>query len=143
MALHAIGKAIREARIAQHISQETLCEGICTTANLSKIENGRQTPNYIKLKKLTDRLGIDISDYNIPISDADFEREKIEQQINTMIINKNYDYDNLLEQYMAIKGDEEPDEQFYLYSKTVQQESEKRLFRRNHKQLCKSIKVNI
>ena len=42
MAFYMFGDYIREQRERMGVTQEDLCEGICSPGTLSKIENGRQ-----------------------------------------------------------------------------------------------------
>lgn len=54
----AIGDLIRQHREALGLSQEQLCEGICSPVTLSRIETGGQIPSERRLRALMDRLGI-------------------------------------------------------------------------------------
>ncbi len=51
------GKLVREIRNRKNISQEELCDGICSVSNLSRIENGLQIPNTITAELIVQRLG--------------------------------------------------------------------------------------
>lgn len=53
-----IGTLIRELRIEQNISQQTLCYGLCSKSKLSKIENGTLQPDIALAQTLLQRLGI-------------------------------------------------------------------------------------
>lgn len=53
-----IGTLIRELRIEQNISQQTLCYGLCSKSKLSKIENGTLQPDIALSQTLLQRLGI-------------------------------------------------------------------------------------
>lgn len=55
--LYDIGKFIHDLRIGRGYSQEELCYGICSTGNLSKIENGIRMPNQRTTEALLQRLG--------------------------------------------------------------------------------------
>lgn len=52
------GTLIRELRIEQNISQQTLCQGLCSKSKLSKIENGTLQPDIALAQSLLQRLGI-------------------------------------------------------------------------------------
>jgi transcriptional regulator with XRE-family HTH domain len=52
-----IGEFIRQRRKDLGITQAQLCEGICDTVTLSRIENDKQTPNRITMNALLQRLG--------------------------------------------------------------------------------------
>ncbi len=48
-----IGAYIRQKREDRGWSQEVLCEGICSRATLSRIENDTQAPSFAVLKNMT------------------------------------------------------------------------------------------
>lgn len=52
------GTLIRELRIEQNISQQILCQGLCSKSKLSKIENGTLQPDIALAQSLLQRLGI-------------------------------------------------------------------------------------
>ncbi|MFS1511523.1 helix-turn-helix domain-containing protein [Chengkuizengella sp. SCS-71B] len=56
-----IGQKIREIRLKMNITQKQLCDGICTQANLSRIENGICLPSSYIIQQFSERLGIDSS----------------------------------------------------------------------------------
>lgn len=56
-----IGSNIRELRKALGISQKKLAEGICTQAQISKIENGSIYPLSTTLYLISRRLGVDVN----------------------------------------------------------------------------------
>ena len=49
---------LKELREAKGISQEELCEGICTRETLSRIEGGKRNPNKKKLFAMLKRMGV-------------------------------------------------------------------------------------
>lgn len=53
-----IGRIIRELRIRQGISQQMLCQGLCSRSKLSKIESGALWPDVLLAETLMQRLGI-------------------------------------------------------------------------------------
>ncbi|NDI35718.1 helix-turn-helix domain-containing protein [Chengkuizengella sediminis] len=56
-----IGQKIREIRLKMNITQKQMCDGICTQANLSRIENGLCLPSSYIIQQFSERLGIDTS----------------------------------------------------------------------------------
>ncbi|MEQ6378758.1 helix-turn-helix domain-containing protein [Bacillaceae bacterium S4-13-56] len=56
-----IGKQIKDLRNFFNITQKELCEGICTQAYISKVENGSIAISSDLLYQIADRLGIDIN----------------------------------------------------------------------------------
>ncbi|WP_075717340.1 helix-turn-helix domain-containing protein [Roseburia sp. 499] len=55
--VYEIGSFIHDLRVERGYSQEELCYGICSTGNLSKIENGIRMPNRKTIEALMQRLG--------------------------------------------------------------------------------------
>ena len=60
-ALEEIGKRIYELRNYLNMTQKELCEGICTQAYISKIENGSLAIAADILFQIADRLGVDVN----------------------------------------------------------------------------------
>lgn len=54
---------VRELRLARNMSQEALCEDICTQETLSRIETGRRSPNKNKLHEMLQRLELERGTY--------------------------------------------------------------------------------
>ena len=53
-----IGRLIHELRIRQNVSQQILCQGLCSISKLSKIESGTLQPSVILSETLLQRLGV-------------------------------------------------------------------------------------
>ncbi|BCK00045.1 helix-turn-helix domain-containing protein [Anaerocolumna chitinilytica] len=80
MGIYRLGDIIRMTRKSLSITQEQLCDGICSVETLSRVENGRQIPGKDVYELLMERLGrsreraysmLSISDYCI------FEKMKL------------------------------------------------------------------
>lgn len=65
-----IGELIREERLKQKMTQEELCDGICSQVTLSRLENGTQPPSYSKVKSLLEKLGLSDDLYKV-VNNAD------------------------------------------------------------------------
>jgi len=50
-------EVVREVRLSSGLSQEELCEDICSRETLSKIENGKQSPKRGKLQAILEKMG--------------------------------------------------------------------------------------
>lgn len=61
MNFSAIGERIRELRKLLKLSQEELAKGICTQAQISKIEKGDVYPYASTLYLISQRLGVDVN----------------------------------------------------------------------------------
>ncbi|APH03531.1 helix-turn-helix domain-containing protein [Bacillus weihaiensis] len=56
-----IGHVIKGLRKSMNLSQQQLAEGICTQAQISKIENSNEIPSSLILYKLSRKLGVDMN----------------------------------------------------------------------------------
>jgi len=72
--IHSVGDKIKQERKKQGMTQKALCEGICSQAEISKIENGRNSPTIDLLQQICRRLRIPISLF--------FEDEFVSQKLN-------------------------------------------------------------
>lgn len=84
-----IGRVIKQRREELGLSQEQLCEGICTPATLSRIENGRQAPAYNRVNALLQRLGLPEDRYYAMMTHHEMEIN----QLQTRIMSAVYRYD--------------------------------------------------
>ncbi|MCH5341612.1 MAG: helix-turn-helix domain-containing protein [Acetatifactor sp.] len=55
---YTLGLLIRDMRLSQNLSQQILCQGLCSKSTLSKIENGTHQPDISLTECLLQRLGI-------------------------------------------------------------------------------------
>lgn len=56
-----VGKEIKDLRLGIGMSQKELCEGICTQAQISKIESGKVYPYADTLYLIAKKLGVDVN----------------------------------------------------------------------------------
>lgn len=73
MAVYVVGDFLRETRLRKGYTQEEVSYGICTTASLSRIENGAQKPGRLILEKLFERLGTENNLFNSFVSREEME----------------------------------------------------------------------
>ncbi|WP_193749057.1 helix-turn-helix domain-containing protein, partial [Exiguobacterium indicum] len=57
----SIGTKIKQLRIENQMTQKELCEDICSQAEISKIENGLNSPTVELLQKIAARLNSPIT----------------------------------------------------------------------------------
>ena len=76
MAVYVVGDFLRETRLRKGYTQVSY--GICTTASLSRIENGAQKPGRLILEKLFERLGTENNLFNSFVSREEMERLGVE-----------------------------------------------------------------
>ncbi len=91
MAYYTIGELIRDARERQNYSQEELSYGICAASTLSRIENGLQAPGKKILDGLMQRLGVTDRVCNIYLSQEEWERYELEQQLAHSLGNRDFE----------------------------------------------------
>lgn len=86
-----IDEIIRRERKAQGLSQEELCENICTPENLSAVENGKRAPTIKNYDKLVGKLGLS-KDYYISILYTEiFEVQELRRECNRLTYLKKYE----------------------------------------------------
>lgn len=81
-----IGEYIKQKREELNITQEQLCEGVCTAATLSRIENGRQSPSRKTINALLRRLGAPTDRFFALVSENELEIEKLMEDIQNACI---------------------------------------------------------
>ena len=85
----SIGEIIRTSRESQSIIQEDLCFGVCSTSNLSRIENGTQIPTRATYEKLMERLGQAPEIYPSFLNNNELEAFRLSHQINQCLLSGN------------------------------------------------------
>lgn len=78
---------VRDIREAKGISQEQLCENICSQETLSRIEGGKRSPNKRKLYQLLKKMGMERENYYGFIEADDYELYEKVRQHNRNIPN--------------------------------------------------------
>ena len=78
-----IGEYIRSQRKKQGMTQEALCDGICDISTLSRLERGKQTPNWNKVSALLHRLGLPEDRVFVLVSKHDLEIQALKRDIRT------------------------------------------------------------
>lgn len=90
--LEKMGKQIFYKRLQQKMTQEELCQGICSVSYLSKIENGRIEASEEILQLLCARLEIAVSD----LRDIEAEvKEKLEEWLRALVHLDKHKVENL------------------------------------------------
>lgn len=68
-----IGDVVRNLRVGKGLTQEELCDGICSASTLSRIENGTQYPTRLIFTLLAEKMGVDRYIYEDYVGDYDYE----------------------------------------------------------------------
>jgi transcriptional regulator with XRE-family HTH domain len=87
--LYHIGTAIKYFRQKYNISQGELCEGLCSVTTLFRIEVGERSADVLLLQMLFQRLGKSQNEFELIISDTDYELIKMRGEIERKIRDKN------------------------------------------------------
>lgn len=87
MHIESFGKQIKQLRIEKNLTQKELAKGVCSQAELSKIENGKIMPTIDLVQRLSQKLHISMDqifidsnevklfqDYDVQLSD--FSRQR-------------------------------------------------------------------
>lgn len=121
MPQYSVGQAIRGFRERKGIIQSVLCEGICSVATLSKIENGQQNPSSTVMEALLERLGQPIGLYNVPVTEVRYKRAILEQKIIDIVAELGSNIESLLDEYANFSEPMDKfEKQFYLYMMGIQ-----------------------
>ena len=89
------GIIIKEYRIAKNVTQEKLCDGICSVSTLHRIENGKNEPSVFVLSSLLERLGYEAGKYFLSASSLqEIFFSNTYSAIEAMIMNRKYDEAN-------------------------------------------------
>lgn len=88
MPIYSVGKILKICREEKKITQEELCEGICTTSALSKIENGHREPTYVTFASLMERMGEWPEAYDIFIGDKVYRVNELQSRIRTSLYHQ-------------------------------------------------------
>lgn len=76
-----IGAYIKQQRKDRGWSQESLCEGICSRNNLSRIENNTQAPSFTTLNKLFEKLGLPSRQFLMLTGKDDIDADNLQKKI--------------------------------------------------------------
>ena len=116
-----IGSAIQYFRESYQISQGKLCMGLCSIATLSRIEAGERDADSLLLETLLERLGRMPNQFELILTEFDYDLYQKREEIKSRIVDKNYNIaGSLLQEYelmAASKGNAHS--QFIIASKAL------------------------
>ena len=101
MSDYRTGDMIRLTRQAAGMSQEALCENICSVQTLSRIENGKVSVKKEVYRMLMERMGRGGEKMRSILETADFDALELWQELNQEIIR--FDFDAAKEQLDRFK----------------------------------------
>lgn len=89
---HLDYELVKSERIAQHIQQEELIEGIYKNASsLSNFENAKVSPNKKTFEKMMEKLDLEIGRYNGFVATDSFETMELRYHLETLLIHGEYE----------------------------------------------------
>lgn len=74
-------KAIKERRLALGLTQEQVCEGICSTGALSRIESGKINPSLNRARALMERLDLSEGQYFAMVGQRELDMEELREAV--------------------------------------------------------------
>lgn len=86
-----IGSLIRELRLEQNLSQQILCQGLCSKSKLSKIENGTLQPDVALSQSLLQRLGLSDSVFTFYGNEKESSLQNLRLTLTNIPISNNTD----------------------------------------------------
>lgn len=86
--LYQFGIFLKNYRIRKSIPQPLLCQGLCTSAQLSRIESGDRIPKKLLLEALLGRLGISSEDFEHFLDHDEYAAWQERQQIQRAILER-------------------------------------------------------
>ncbi|MFC6289246.1 helix-turn-helix domain-containing protein [Levilactobacillus angrenensis] len=85
-----LGTILKETRLQQHLSQQTVATGICAQSMLSAIETGQATPNAKLLIQLCQRLNISLNAITLAHDFDVSERENFNTHVSDLCAQHDY-----------------------------------------------------
>jgi len=116
-----IGNLIADIRREQNITQSDLCEGLCTTLILKKLESGERVPDVLLVDRFLQRLGKSPDMFEVLLSDEEYELMVERDEIEALLDKKEYlEAEKRIEKYRehAIAA-ESIQQQYYYQIKAV------------------------
>lgn len=96
MGIYQVGEVIRKTREGLGITQEQLCDGICSVETLSRIENGKRSPSRTNFQALMERMGKSGEKFIPFVRSSDMEVIVKAMDINIMLARHRYEETEVL-----------------------------------------------
>lgn len=103
----SIGNEIKRIRQERNWTQAELCQGICSQAEISKIENGRNSPTVDLLQQLAERLHTPVSSFFINENKKTNFRMIDQEIIQLTRLNRYAEIFLQIDQYLITETDKE------------------------------------
>lgn len=121
-----IGIAIQYFRETYHISQSKLCKGLCSVPTLSRIEAGERDVDSYLLETLLERLGKVPNQFELILTDFDYEAYLCRKEISKYIEDKEIEAAyKVIQRYDELTvGKASPHRQYIMVSRALLNELE-------------------
>lgn len=128
-----------------NLSQEEICEGICSVTTLSRLEQGNREIDSLLGQTLLGRIGKEVTLFETMLNEADFELWKIRTEIEDYVEKNQFKAaKQKIREYRQVMPQEELiHEQFCLYQEALLIIAEKKPLEQLCKTLEKGIKITI
>lgn len=91
MGVYRVGEVIKKTRESIGMTQEELCEGICTVETISRIENGKTIPSRRNFEDLMEKMGRTGKKYLPFIRGNDMETHLMRDKLVVLISTHRYE----------------------------------------------------
>lgn len=116
MEINTLGAVLKYYREKYEILKDDLCDGICTSAILSKIESGEKIIDSLDAECLLGRIGKTVLQFELLLNDKDYTLWRLREEIKEAEQIENYmQIELLLEDYREQMPSKPVHEQYYLY----------------------------
>lgn len=103
----SIGNEIKRIRQERNWTQSELCRGICSQAEISKIENGRNSPTVDLLQQIAERLHVSVSAFFINEKEKTNFQTMDQELIQLMRLNQYPEMFQRIDQYLTEATDKD------------------------------------
>ena len=121
MELNTLGIVLSYHRKKEGLPLEAVCDGLCSAATLERIERGERIADSLLGKLLLERLGQDVTQFELILNDEDYMFWRMREDIRSAAKLKDYDlvYTKIAEYREMQKNYDGLHEQFCLYHEVM------------------------
>lgn len=119
--LYLVNEFIKNCRLANGLSQESLSGDICSPETLSRIESGKRAPSIKNFESLTTRMGINKDLYNSFISTENFEIFEKKRELSKKVSLQQFEEAEIIFNELVLELDDHipENQQFLLQYRTL------------------------
>ena len=90
MKVNTLGEFIKYYRQRYELSQDIICEGICSVSTISRVENGIKMVDSLVAEALLGRIGKEVFQFEILLNDFDFHLWSMRKDIIALVNAQKY-----------------------------------------------------